>query len=447
MSLHLKLAFFVLIGSLTLGETMFEYMPHMVGDGPSSKRKDDQRNIMDETCKGLNITGIYLNDDPQLLLNVQGQITILFKIAPNYLYFDQIAMIRQLRNRFDENGFNALQFILVISHLGEARLQKKFEAEIKLLMMDDTMSVIKETPETRPIFGMADNQAYVLDNCGRLTYIIVPPWSHIQFPYIKAAILATLYDMPCGYCNIEFIMQPFPDYDYEIQTATEENGLFDALNETEVTTEMENDVSTTENDVSTTEIESPTTTLSPDIIENELNYDWKVAESENIIPRVADSSTEFAFNESMIEEDDSNFSIPLRIILPVEHLHYNKAEDTYSKYNYVVLNTDDQSEHKHLDHDEPIEMENVLKDKQSNAKELLNELDEQAKELYISQTGQIYQLLKEYYVKGQKESLKEVALLDTSITWEEPKITNTPAVKDLRRHYELLVMWLTWQFE
>lgn len=350
-----------------------------------------------------------------------------------------------MRNRFDEYGFNALQFLLVISHLGEQRLQKKFEAEIKLLMMDDTLNVIKETPETKPLFGMTDNQAYVLDNCGRLTYIIVPPWSHIQFPYIKAAILSTIYDLPCGHCDKEYILQPYPSYDNyadveseDVTTESHENNI----TFTETSQEFENDTTSTE----TSSIETFTISQT-DVIEHELDYDWHEPLSENVIPNVT-SSEEFGFNETMIEEGDAdNYSIPLRIILPVEHLHYNQADETYSKYNYIVLNTNDQSFHAHLENDEPSEMENVLDDKESNAQELLNGLDEQVKELYISQTGQIYQLLKEYYVKGQSEGFKEVALLDTDIIRDEPKITNMNKVTDIRRHYEYLVQWLTWQFE
>lgn len=372
-----------------------------------------------------------------------------------------------MRNRFDEYGYNALQFLLVISYLGEERLQKQFESEIKLLMMDDTLNVIKETEETKPLFGMTDNQAYVLDNCGRLTYIIVPPWSHIQFPYIKAAILSTIYDLPCGHCNKEYILQPYPSYDIygdmveveigdvntetsaEMTTESNETNLIS--NETlTASSEFDNDINTTTENYpqETTTHETRILNASTDVIEHELDYDWNEPSSENVVTNMNKSSSEdFILNETMIEDDNDNYSIPLRIILPVEHLHYNSAEETYSKYNYVVLNTNDQSFHGHLEDDEPSEMENVLNDKESNAQELLNGLDEQAKELYISQTGQIYQLLKEYYVKGQREGFKEVALLDTDIIRDEPKITNMNKVTDIRRHYEYLVQWLTWQFE
>lgn len=366
--------------------------------------------------------------------------------------------IRQLRNRFDEYGYNALQFLLVISYLGEEKLQKKFESEIRLLMMDDTLNVIKETKDSKPLFGMTDNQAYVLDHCGRLTYIIVPPWSHIQFPYIKAAILSTIYDFPCGHCDKEYIMQPYPGYD---TTYTETDILPQKEESVEVATESEENVASSEafTENYTTTLSEETTTVETtsnatnDVIEHELDYDWDDQLSENVISRVFNESypDEFTVNETMIDEDESNdndnYSIPLRIILPVEHLHYNAADETYSKYNYILLNTEDQSFHGHLEDDTPSEMENVLNDKESNAQELLNGLDEQVKELYISQTGQIYQLLKEYFVKGQRESFKEVSLLDTDIIRDEPKITNVNKVTDIRRHYEYLVQWLTWQFE
>lgn len=85
----MKIALVILVGSLTFAETIFEYMPHMYGDG---KRKEDERNILDDTCQGVNVTGVFLNADPEMSLSLQGEITILFKIAPHYLYLDQIAM-------------------------------------------------------------------------------------------------------------------------------------------------------------------------------------------------------------------------------------------------------------------------------------------------------------------------------------------------------------------
>jgi hypothetical protein len=37
--------------------------------------------------------------------------------------------------------------------------------------------------------------------CGRLVYQVISPWSLLSYPYVKAAILSTYNDDPCGPCN------------------------------------------------------------------------------------------------------------------------------------------------------------------------------------------------------------------------------------------------------
>lgn len=51
--------------------------------------------------------------------------------------------------------------------------------------------------------------AYVFDACGRFAYLIYSPWSSIQRPYIKASILSTMYDAPCGQCEVSAILRMF----------------------------------------------------------------------------------------------------------------------------------------------------------------------------------------------------------------------------------------------
>ncbi|XP_063234361.1 uncharacterized protein LOC134537631 [Bacillus rossius redtenbacheri] len=41
----------------------------------------------------------------------------------------------------------------------------------------------------------------VMDKCNRLTYQLIQPWSAPNYPYVKAAILSTYIDNPCGDCN------------------------------------------------------------------------------------------------------------------------------------------------------------------------------------------------------------------------------------------------------
>ena len=38
--------------------------------------------------------------------------------------------------------------------------------------------------------------------CGRLAYQVISPWSLLTYPYVKAAILSTYNDDPCGPCTV-----------------------------------------------------------------------------------------------------------------------------------------------------------------------------------------------------------------------------------------------------
>lgn len=55
------------------------------------------------------------------------------------------------------------------------------------------------------------------------------------------------------------------------------------------------------------------------------------------------------------EEEDAGFLVPLRIIIPSEHVHRDTENPfgKFQKYNYYVLKTDNVSFHGHLDSDPP----------------------------------------------------------------------------------------------
>lgn len=73
----------------------------------------------------------------------------------------------------------------------------------------------------------------------------------------------------------------------------------------------------------------------------------------------ADNSDETFSNDSVSavtaspDDDDARFVIPMRVILPVEHVHDNRDTNNASliKYSYIVLRTDNQSYHGHLSTD------------------------------------------------------------------------------------------------
>lgn len=63
------------------------------------------------------------------------------------------------------------------------------------------MSVVIIDQDAVTPFNQFDlRSAYIFDNCGRLVYIIYHPWSSVQRPYVKASILSTFFDAPCGEC-------------------------------------------------------------------------------------------------------------------------------------------------------------------------------------------------------------------------------------------------------
>lgn len=43
-----------------------------------------------------------------------------------------------------------------------------------------------------------------------------------------------------------------------------------------------------------------------------------------------------------------NSTIPLRIIIPIEHVHFDENSQTYFKYEHIILRSDDQNYHEHF---------------------------------------------------------------------------------------------------
>lgn len=146
--------------------------------------------------------------------------------------------------------------------------------------------------------------------------------------------------------------------------------------------------------------------------------------------------------------NNDDFAIPLRIILPVEHVHHDPIKDSYMKYNYIVLNTNDENVHDHVGEHESVQrIEDVTEYTQRH--DLLNEIGNSGTELFVNKAGQIYQLLKEYQLTALDSAIefKEVSLLETDIVRDKPTITHINQSMNLRKHYDQLIQWLTWQFE
>ncbi|XP_043278476.1 uncharacterized protein [Venturia canescens] len=84
---------------------------------------------------------------------------------------------------------------------GFSRINKTFDSlassidsGIELIQDDEELGIWKD-------LGGSRDQVLVIDRCGKLTYQVIVPWSILHFPYVKAAILSTYNEHPCGLCE------------------------------------------------------------------------------------------------------------------------------------------------------------------------------------------------------------------------------------------------------
>lgn len=126
-------------------------------------------------------------------------------------------MLNKLEARFRLAGYKHIHFIIVSSQTNNTQDDNIITKKLKIRKSNRTMNISENlknmASNVTVLNGDADSEneyfrdfifgsAYVFDQCSRLTYIIYYPWSSIQRPYVKASILSTIYDAPCGECNV-----------------------------------------------------------------------------------------------------------------------------------------------------------------------------------------------------------------------------------------------------
>lgn len=92
-----------------------------------------------------------------------------------------------------------------------------------------------------------------------------------------------------------------------------------------------------------------------------LDFDEATTEPQNIIINSIQSENEiFKFGPSIGSTDtiddstetesssDAAYVVPLKIILPVEHVHKSSKNDSFERFNYILLKVDDVSYHEHI---------------------------------------------------------------------------------------------------
>uniref|UniRef100_A0A182JSN7 Selenoprotein P N-terminal domain-containing protein n=1 Tax=Anopheles christyi TaxID=43041 RepID=A0A182JSN7_9DIPT len=326
---------------------------------------------------------------------------------------------------------------------------------------------------TFALFGLREFQVYVIDRCSRVSYIIQPPWSLIQYAYVKAAVLSTFYDRPCGKCELENFLnstltgseklaeikadatkdaRPYDDASDEFSNPTDEEVDNDGIRS--YSEEDDDDENDADGDGRTT--------------------DWYKNETD-------------PFANLSLTEPEVNVS--LRIILPVLHIHVPAENDTtkdYKLHEYIVLHTVNHTED-HWTH--PTKQEtnveelslplgiisttnttvttetgkenttSIRRDKiriggtDWSAEELSTILNASSV-LYDRKEQRVFERLQRYNLtdRGQYDEVAEISVSNRYDAWNRrrspPKSDPTRSNRrsQIKKHYARLIPWLNWTF-
>lgn len=151
-------------------------------------------------------------------LNLEGQISIVMKLTSWQFCLRQAYMLNKLEARFRSAGYKNIHFIIISPKSNTTQVDPNAVNKMKIRKSYRTMNIsdnLKNMASNVTVLNTdsSDSEtdyyrdfnvgsAYVFDQCSRLAYIIYYPWSSIQRPYVKASILSTIYDAPCGECDV-----------------------------------------------------------------------------------------------------------------------------------------------------------------------------------------------------------------------------------------------------
>jgi hypothetical protein len=146
-----------------------------------------------------------------------------------------------------------------------------------------------------------------------------------------------------------------------------------------------------------------------------------------------------------------NFIIPLRIIIPVNHIHYNDNNTSHELNEYIVLKTDDEDYHEHI----VSQPKTILQEYNANVtnkdmdvslkigNKTITEIVEKLKSPVFANREHtlIYKILKSYNI-SETVGFDELETVDFDIE----KTVEMKIERDVKSHYELLKKWLSYKF-
>lgn len=245
----------------------------------------------------------------------------------------------------------------------------------------------------------------------------VESYSSAQHPYVKAAVISTIIDLPCGCPSSEFASN-LADTMTESQTE-------DYLGET-----IKSQSITGESTAETTSLSNiPVIDIDTDEVEN--------------IEDLLDNSNAL----SNLQTDSSEGDLPLRIIIPSMHMHYDEKTQNYWKYDQFVLKTGNHSYHDHLQNGERLieirndkwNLENItsIDSKIFVGNRSFQDIQAvaQSDQFFIDRSGKSYKI--------HKELLSGVDFYElVPIDFDVVKVQPVQKIFGVRHHYEQLNRWL-----
>jgi hypothetical protein len=274
------------------------------------------------------------------------------------------------------------------------------------------------------VVDLDELHAYVVDQCGKLSFIVVPPWSSAQHPYVKAALMSTIIDLPCGCSSDEFASNLVDEF-------------FTTQSHTEVSFEDENLGESTRD--STLSASSTVSLLNVPVI------DIDTDEVENIEDLLDNSN---ALND-LNQRGNSDYELPLRIIIPSMHMHFDNQTQHYWKYDQFVLKTGNHSFHDHLQNGEKLleiqkdrwNLPNItsIDEKIFVGNRSFHDIKKIAKseKIYVDRVGKSYKIHKEL-VGFESGFVYELVPIEFDLV----KLAPIQQLFGVRHHYEKLNRWL-----
>ncbi|KZC10085.1 Selenoprotein Pb [Dufourea novaeangliae] len=326
-------------------------------------------------------------------------------------------MLDLLKKRLERSGFTDIVFFIVIpsSNLPENTMENNVEIKTwkrismnmvepeYILGTDETqfndlarnskkdILCVQDTPDLGiwERFRASKDEVVVVDRCGRLTYQVIIPWSILYFPYVKAAILSTYKENPCGPCDVKKTFDSYTEgtpHNFESESVTvlseksKENDKYTTtvapidvnLSTNETTTSdvtiTDTPLITADHIYDTTPVEdirqdnnmTDNATFTDDKIETttEISLEHGQTVTLSTISEVSYKATE-EYNETQDIDPfkaqmntrtkvTKNEKLPLRIILYAPHIH--KENETLKQYTHLILQAGNPGYHDHFNY-------------------------------------------------------------------------------------------------